>query len=261
MKKDILSKAIVNKVNYNDETYLRVYNIDESGRNKGSLINLRLFHEVNPHVYMPFFYEKGVDENLYNRLMTTDINEDIIISTEDIKLFLMSLNLYIENTYDVVKSSVESMMPNYEMIIYKEYMGIFYVVMSSEQDARIFEVKIDKNGKISLLTLEDNMVNILICRDFCRYISEDIEMYIKVSDKRYMVITNVSGKQCFMDIKISNDNSYNLKSIKFADGTDEDISLSLDIIKDKFKYILEIENKNNLNNSSDSSEIKNDEVK
>lgn len=243
MKRNILSKAIINKVNYNNEMYLRLYNIDESGKNKGNLINLRLFHEINPNVYLPFFYEKDTDEALYNRLMTTDINEDIIISTEEIKLFLMSLNLYIENTYDVVKSSVESMMPGYEMLIYKEYMGIFYVVMSSQEDTRIFEVKIDTNGKISLLMLEDNVVNIIICRDFSRYISEDVEMYIKVSEKRYMIITNVSNKQCFMDITISKDNSYNLRSIKTADGVDEDISLSLDVMKEKFNYILDIENK------------------
>lgn len=242
MKQNILSKAIINKVNYDNESYLRVYNIDESEGNKGNLINLKLFHEVNPNVYLPFFYEKGIAEDLYNRLMTTDINEDIIISTEEIKLFLMSLNLYVENTYDVVKSSVESMMPGYEMIIYKEYMSVFYVVMSSEKDSYIFEVKIDRDGKISLLTLEDNMVDILICRDFSRHINEDVEMYIKVSDTRYMVITNVLGKQCFMDIKISDNDVYDLKSIKFANNIDdEDVSLSLDVIKEKFNYILELE--------------------
>lgn len=241
MKKNILSKAIVNKVNYNGESYLRVYNIDEKEGNEGNLVSLRLFHEIKPNVYLPFFYEKGASEDLYNRLMTTDINEDIIISTEEIKLFLMSLNLYIENTYDVVKSSVESMMPGYEMILYKEYMSVFYVVMSNKEDTRIFEVKINQDGKISLLTLEDNIVDILICRDFSRYINKDVEMYIKVSDTRYMVITNVSDKQCFMDIKISNNDVYNLKSIKFADNEEEDVSLSLDIIKEKFNYILELE--------------------
>ena len=241
MRKNILSKAIVNKVNYEGKSYLRVYNIDEKEGNDGNLINLRLFHEINPNVYLPFFYEKGISEDLYNRLMTTDINEDIIVSTEEIRLFLMSLNLYIENTYDVVKSSVESMMPGYEMIMYKEYMSVFYVVMSSEDDTRIFEVKINEDGKISLLTLEDNIVDILICRDFSRYINEDVEMYIKVSDMRYMVVTNVLGKQCFMDIKISDNDVYNLKSIRFANEANEDVSLSLDIIKEKFSHILELE--------------------
>ena len=87
MQENILSKAIVNKVSYNGESYLRLYNIDEQEGNKGNFISLKLFHEVKPNVYLPFFYEKGVSQDLYERLMTTDINEDIIISSEDIKLF------------------------------------------------------------------------------------------------------------------------------------------------------------------------------
>ena len=129
MEENILSRAVVNKVNYGGETYLRVYNIDEKEGNEGDFISLKFFHEIKPNVYLPFFYEKGVSQDLYDRLVTTDINEDTIVTPDDIKLFLMSLNLYIENTYDVVKSSVESMMPGYEMIIYKEYMGVFYVVL------------------------------------------------------------------------------------------------------------------------------------
>ena len=140
LKENILSKAVVNKVNYNGESYLRVYNIDEQEENKGNLINLKLFHEINPNVYLPLFYEEGLDKDLFARLMTTDINEDIIIDLSEIEMFLLSLNLYIENTYDVVKSSVESLMPGYEMIVYKEYMSVFYTVLVSDKDAYIYEV-------------------------------------------------------------------------------------------------------------------------
>lgn len=242
LKENILSKAVVNKVNYNGESYLRVYNIDEQEENKGNLINLKLFHEINPNVYLPLFYEEGLDKDLFARLMTTDINEDIIIDLNEIEMFLLSLNLYIENTYDVVKSSVESLMPGYEMIVYKEYMSVFYTVLVSDKDAYIYEVKIDKTGKISLLYLEDNMADIIISRDFSRYVNEDVEMYINVSENRYIVIATVSGKQCFMDINIPEKDVYNLKSIKFSEASsDNDVSLALDTVREKFNYIIELE--------------------
>ena len=242
LKENVLSKAIVNKVNYNGESYLRVYNIDEKEENKGNLINLKLFYEINPGVYLPLFYEEGVDEALFTRLTTTDINEDIIIDTSEIELFLMSLNLYVENTYDVVKSAVESLMPGYQMVAYKEYMSVFYTVLTSDKDACIYEVKIDKTGKISLLYLEGAMSDIIISRDFCKYINEDVEMYIKVSEERYIVITNISGKQCFMDIIMPEKDVYNLKSIKFSEASsDNDVSLALETIREKFNYIIELE--------------------
>lgn len=242
LKENILSKAIVNKVNYKGEYYLRVYNIDEKDENKGNLINLKLFHEVNPGVYLPLFYEEGVDEALFARLTTTDMNEDIIIDSSEIELFLMSLNLYVENTYDVVKNAVESLMPGYQMVAYKEYMSVFYTVLIGEKDAYIYEVKIDRTGKISLLHLEGNLSDIIISRDFCRYINEDVEMYIKVSEERYIVITNISGKQCFMDITMPEKDVYNLKSIKFSEtSSDSDVSLALDTVREKFNYIIELE--------------------
>src|SRR5699024_8944328 len=118
----------------------------------------------------------------------------------------------------------------------------FYTVLVSDKDAYIYEVKIDKTGKISLLYLEDNMADIIISRDFSRYVNEDVEMYINVSENRYIVIATVSGKQCFMDINIQEKDVYNLKSIKFSEASsDNDVSLALDAVREKFNYIIELE--------------------
>ena len=90
--------------------------------------------------------------------------------------------------------------------------------------------------------LEDNMADIIISRDFSRYVNEDVEMYINVSENRYIVIATVSGKQCFMDINIPEKDVYNLKSIKFSEASsDNDVSLALDAVREKFNYIIELE--------------------
>lgn len=235
MNKTILSKAIINKVEYEGEKYLRVYNIDEKEENKGNLINLKFFHEIQPNVYLPLFYEKDSDEGLFRRLRTTDMNEDTLVSSKDIELFLSSLNLYVENTYDVIKSTVESLIPGYSLILYKEYLSIFYVVLSNGSDVFIYEIKIDKNGKISLLYLEDNVAEIIITRDFSRYINETSEFYIKINDKRYIVVLNIDENKCFVDIKISQEKDNIIKSIKMLDNINNyDVNLVLNILKDRF---------------------------
>lgn len=243
--RNILSKCIVNKVNFKGEKYLRLYNINEENELKGTFINLKVFYEAKPFVYLPFFYEESENEELKERLMCTDINDDIIIDSEEIETFLSSIDRYLESTHDVVKSSIESLMPGYEMILYKEYMGIFYVVLSNEKNSCIYEVRLDEEGKIRLLYLENHMVNFIVRRDVCRFIEDDAQIYLKVAENRYMVITNISDKQCVMDVEISENNTYNLKSVKFNSvSPDENITLTLDLIREKFEYIASLREDN-----------------
>lgn len=238
MEKKILSKCIVNKVNFKEQTYLRVYSIDEGKEQKGTFINLKVFKEVKPSVYLPFYYEESDDKELIGRLRSTDINEDKIIDSEEIELFLASIDIYLETTHDVVKSSVESLMPGYNMVLYKEYMGIFYVVLSNEKHSCVYEVRLDEEGKVRLLYLEKNMIDFIVIRDICRFVEYDAQMYLQVLENRYMVITNISDKQCVMDIEIAENNTYNLKSVKFnSSKPDENVTLTLDTIREKFEYI------------------------
>lgn len=238
MKNKILSKSIVNKVNFKEQTYLRAYSINEENEQKGTFINLKVFKEVKPSVYLPFYYEESDDKELIGRLKTTDINEDKVIETEEIELFLASIDMYLEATYDVVKSSVESLMQGYEMILYKEYMGIFYVVLSDKNYSCVYEVRLDEDGKVRLLYLEKNMVDFIVRRDICRFVSCESEIYLQVSENRYFIITNISDKQCVMDVEVADNNMYNLKSVKFNSSSEDDnITLTLDTIREKFENI------------------------
>ena len=234
----ILSKCVVNKVNFKGETYLRVYSINEEKEQKGTFINLKVFHEIKPSVYLPFYYEESDDAELIGRIRSTDINDDIIIDSEEIEIFLASIDMYLESTHDVVKQSVESMMPGSNLVLYKEYMGIFYVVLSNDAESCIYEVRLDQDGKVRLLYLEPNMIDFIVRRDVCRFVDDEAEMYLRVLENRYIVITNICDKQCVMDVEVADKDTYNLKSVKFKSTVEnENITLTIDMIREKFEYI------------------------
>lgn len=245
MKKRILSKCIVNKVNFEGETYLRAYSIDEEREQKGTFINLKVYKEVKPSVYLPFYYDESDNKELTGRLRTTDINDDIMVDSDEIEVFLSGIDMYLETTYDVVKNSVESLIPGCEMILYKEYMNIFYVIVSNKKVSYIYEIRLGIDGKIRLLYLEPTMVDFIVRRDVCRFIPEESQIYLQVYDNRYAVVTNISDKQCIMDIEVSDDNTYNLKSVRFnSNSPDENITLTLDTIREKFEYIASLREEN-----------------
>ena len=88
------SKCIMNKVEFDEEYYLRVYNIDRIQGREDHLINTRLFKEVLNGVYLPVFLDKDKDFELIERLRRTDINEDILMSEDEVRLFLVNMRVY-----------------------------------------------------------------------------------------------------------------------------------------------------------------------
>lgn len=239
MKKNILSKCVVNKVNFKGETYLRLYNINEEKEQKGTFINLKVFRELKKFVYIPFYYEECKDEELIRRIRATDIDNDILVDLNEIERYLIGVDMYISNTYDVVKTSSESFMTGYDMVLYKEYMGVFYVVLSSKEESCIYEVRLDREGKFRLLYLEQNIVDFIVRRDLYRFIEDETQMCLRVFQDRYIIITDILGKQCFLDVEVFENNKYNLKSVKFNVLTkEENITLPLDVINKKIERIM-----------------------
>lgn len=244
MKNTILTKCVVNKVNFEGQTYLRLYTINQENELKGTFMNLKVFLEIKPSVFVPFYYEECDNNELKVRLMTTNVNEDISVDFEEIERYLTSIDRYLNETHDVVQSICKSLMPEYEMIVYKEYMGVFYVILSNNQKSLVYEVRLDMEGKLRLLYLEKNMASFIVTRDLCRFIADDIEMYLQVGEDRYMIITNITEKQCIMDIDITDENKYNLRGIKFNSSIpDENVTLALGVIKEKIEHIAKLREK------------------
>lgn len=235
---EILSSQITNKVRYNGQAYLRMFNIEESGAERGDFINLQIFQEVKPDTYLPFYRDGNTDAGLLDRLTTTDETLDENMSDDEIRKFLLSLNLYVDNTYVLVRDSVSKLLPAHSMFMYKEYLGVFYAVVHKNEDAVLYEVKITADGKVRFSYVNPNVAERIIMRDFCQYVSDEKEFYIKMSEDKYLIFTNILGKRCYMHVEVLANKKYNLKSVRFTEAVSPDTANEVpDLILEKLKHM------------------------
>ena len=145
MTKRKFYKGVLNKVLHNDEEYIRVFHVDELLENKNILINFKVFKKVSETDYIPFDYEKirDIDNELYVKLTVCLKSEYVSMETNEINIFLDSLISYTDKTFNLVSSSVNTISKNSDMLIYKEYMGVYYTIILEEGLGTLYEVVID----------------------------------------------------------------------------------------------------------------------
>lgn len=252
-------KGVVNKVVCGDRIFMRVFHIDEKSDGSNELLNLRIFEEIEEGRYIPFHTDENTDPYIIDRLLTPDSIEDVVIDIDEINLFLDSVVDYTEKTLDIVSNTVKSISPGAEVLIYKEYMCVYYTVVLDNDLAKLFEIKILSEDKMSFTYVEDKLVSKILIEDFSNYINEELELYVKVADDKYIVLTNVNGKRCSLEVVVHDneeenleneeyDLSFDLNAMHFSSTfTQDDIEEALSVARFKMEKVadlFEMENKN-----------------
>lgn len=196
-------KGVLNKVIHNEDVYVRVFHIEEVLNDKNILLNFRVFKKVSDDVYLPFDCEKikDTDIELYAKLTVCLKSEYISMETDEINTFLDSLISYTDKTFDLVVDSVNKLYKDSNVLIYKEYMGIYYVIVVENELATLYEVVIGDED-IRFNYVSDKLIEKILLYDFVEYIRDDLELYIKVSDSKVVGLTLVSELRCYMEVEI-----------------------------------------------------------
>ena len=237
------SKCIMNKVEFDEEYYLRVYNIDRIQGREDHLINTRLFKEVLNGVYLPVFLDKDKDFELIERLRRTDINEDILMSEDEVRLFLVNMRLYIESTYENLKNYLNNYLNEYELLVYKEYLNVFYAALKKGEYIEIVEVRVNKDGEVNLISLEEDLIEAIVYRDLYKHLDKTSDVYIKTPAKNYIVITKLMSRKSFVSIKRNEDNTYKIDSIRLVKDFREDAEIDFDKALNNLNYVLGLNKK------------------
>lgn len=197
-------KGVLNKIIHNNQEYIRVFHIDEVLDNKNILINFKVFKKLSENEFIPFDYEKikDIDNDLYVKLTVCLKSEYIAMETTEINNFLDGLMIYTDKTFDLVANSIKSLSPNSEMLIYKEYMGVYYTIILENGLGTLYEVIIE-DGDVSFKYVSDKLIDKIIMEEFTKYIRNDLELYIKVSKNRVIALTLVSNKRCYMEVTVA----------------------------------------------------------
>lgn len=253
MKKK-LYKGVLNKVIHNDDEYIRVFHIDEISETKNVLINFKVFKKISDEEYIPFNYNGIKDENneLYIKLTACLKSEYISMETNEINNFLDSLITYTDKTFTLVNNSLKLLSEKSELLIYKEYMGVYYALILEEGIGTLYEVNID-NDIVEFKYVGDKLVDKILMEDFVKYIRDDLELYIKVSTNKVIALTLVSNKRCYMEVVVeesiidnqsnSKDESwkFDLTTMKFLEPiSNEDMQEALKIATTKVEKLADL---------------------
>lgn len=224
MTKRKFYKGVLNKVLHNDEEYIRVFHVDELLENKNILINFKVFKKVSETDYIPFDYEKirDIDNELYVKLTVCLKSEYVSMETNEINIFLDSLISYTDKTFNLVSSSVNTISKNSDMLIYKEYMGVYYTIILEEGLGTLYEVVIDGDS-VSFKYVSDKLIDKILMEDFTKYIRDDLELYIKVSENKVIALTLVSGKRCYMEVVVAEPGRKRIVESDNNDKKEEDL--------------------------------------
>lgn len=253
MKKK-LYKGVLNKVIHNDDEYIRVFHIDEISETKNILINFKVFKKISDEEYIPFNYNAIKDKNneLYIKLTACLKSEYIAMETNEINDFLDSLITYTDKTFALVSNSLKLISEKSELLIYKEYMGVYYALILEDGIGTLYEVNID-NDIVEFKYVSDKLVDKILMEDFIKYIRDDLELYIKVSTNKVIALTLVSNKRCYMEVVIEEstiDNQSDLKddswkfdltTMKFLEPiSNEDMQEALKIATTKVEKLADL---------------------
>ena len=227
-------KGVLNKVIHNNEEYVRVFHIDEVLENKNVLLNFKVFKKVSDNEYIPFNYEKikDSDNDLYVKLTVCLKSEYIAMETNEINCFLDSLISYTDKTFDLVIDSVNALSKKANILIYKEYMGVYYTIIIEEGLGTLYEVIINDNN-IEFRYVSDKLIDKILMEDFTEYIRDDLELYIKVSENKVIGLTLVSGMRCYMEVVVAQPGEQRITNIYNSNERDEK-SWNFDLTTMKF---------------------------
>ena len=256
MIKNKFYKGVLNKVIHNEDEYIRVFHIDEISETKNVLINFKVFKRVSDNEYLPFNFNniKETNNELYIKLTACLKSEYIALETNEINMFLDSLITYTDKTFSLVSNSLKLISEKSELLIYKEYMGVYYAIISENDIATLYEVEIE-NDIVGFKYVSDKVVDKILMEDFIKYIREDLELYIRVSVNKVIALTLVSNKRCYMEVSIEenkniDDNGvlqFDLTTMKFLEPiSNEDMQVALKTATEKVEKLADllIEKKN-----------------
>lgn len=227
-------KGVLNKVIHNNDEYVRVFHIDEVLENKNVLLNFKVFKKISENEYIPFNYEKikDSDNDLYVKLTVCLKSEYIAMETNEINCFLDSLISYTDKTFDLVVDSVNKLSKKSNILIYKEYMGVYYTIVVEEGLGTLYEVIID-NSNIEFKYVSDKLIDKILMEDFIEYIRDDLELYIKVSENKVIGLTLVAGMRCYMEVVVAHPGEKRIINETNSNQIDED-SWNFDLTTMKF---------------------------
>lgn len=227
-------KGVLNKVIHNNEEYVRVFHIDEVLENKNVLLNFKVFKKVSENEYIPFNYEKlkDSDDELYVKLTVCLKSEYIAMETNEINCFLDSLISYTDKTFDLVVDSINKLSEKSNILIYKEYMGVYYTIIVEEGLGTLYEVIID-DGIVKFEYVSDKLIDKILMEDFIEYIRDDLELYVKVSENKVIGLTLVSGMRCYMEVIIAQPGEKRILDTDSSNEIDEE-SWNFDLTTMKF---------------------------
>ena len=225
-------KGVLNKVTHNNEEYIRVFHIDEISESKNILINFKVFKKISEIDFIPFDYEslKDSNEELYVKLTARLKSEYIPMETNEINVFLDSLISYTDKTFDLVKNSLKLLSDKSELLIYKEYMGVYYTIVIEENLGTLYEVVIDGDS-VGFKYVSDKLIDKILMEDIIKYIRDDLELYIRVSKNKVIALTLVSNKRCYMEVVINEQKE--TQNINSSEEVNED-TLRFDLTTMKF---------------------------
>lgn len=225
-------KGVLNKVTHNNEEYIRVFHIDEISESKNILINFKVFKKISEIDFIPFDYEslKDSNEELYVKLTACLKSEYIPMETNEINVFLDSLISYTDKTFDLVKNSLKLLSDKSELLIYKEYMGVYYTIVIEENLGTLYEVVIDGDS-VGFKYVSDKLIDKILMEDIIKYIRDDLELYIRVSKNKVIALTLVSNKRCYMEVVINEQKE--TQNINSSEEVNED-TLRFDLTTMKF---------------------------
>lgn len=242
----------ISKIIHNGTEYLRVFHAEELPNKKYTLLNLKVFKKVSDTEYIPFHYEriKSIDEELYRKITACVKSEYIEVETHEINTFLDSLISYTDKTFNLVSASVKKFSPEADMIIYKEYMGVYYTIVLENKLGTLYEVVIDEHN-VGFRYAPDKLIDKILIEDFPKYIRNDLELYIKVAENKIIALTLASGKRCYMEVVVSEyidkDNNsdeslqFDLTRLKFLENvSNEEVQEALRIASDKVEIIADL---------------------
>lgn len=197
-------KGVLNKVLHNNEEYIRVFHIDELTDNKNILLNFKVFKKELNNGYVPFNHEKikDADNDLYIKLTACLKSEYIPMETNEINIFLDNLISYTDKTFDLVTNEAKKMYDEADILIYKEYMGIYYIIILEKGLGTLYEVVVDGDS-VEFNYVSNKLIDKILMEDFIQYVREDLELYIKVSENKVIGLTLVSGMRCYMEVIIA----------------------------------------------------------
>ena len=250
MKNKKYYQGKISKIIHNDTEYLRVFHAEEHPNKKYTLLNLKVFKKVSDTEYIPFYYEKirEIDPELFKKITVCIKSEYIEVETHEINMFLDSLISYTDKTFNLVSSSVKKISSQSDMLIYKEYMGIYYTIVLENGLGTLYEVVIDDDN-VGFRYVPDKLIDKILIEDFPKYIRNDLELFVKVAENKIIALTLASGKRCYMEVVVSEYRSNNseeslqfdLTRLKFLENvSNEEVQEALRVASDKVEIIADL---------------------